>query len=99
MSIGPVIGEKGILANASNSVVETRASQVKEAVELWKTKLMTRDESLTKDEINKSRESKLDELIEKGLLKEEEKIEILENENYEIKIGSIIITFNINEEV
>ena len=93
VSISMLGGENGIITQAQNAKEETRAANIEEERDLWKTEVTM---SKTTGETVKSMEEKLNELKDKDLLSQEEVNSILADENNAIQIGSKYISFKVD---
>ena len=98
VSISAVVGENGIAIKAKNSKIQTRAGNVKEARDLWWSE---QDMDRDLDENNaQTLEEVVNDLVSKEQLTEDEKDQILGNEEKGIKatgkvtIGTMTIVFN-----
>ena len=80
VSINMLAGENGIITQAQDAKLESRAGNVREEVELWKTENVLRKNN---NETQISKETMLTNLKEKGILYEEE----IDRQNEIIKIG------------
>ena len=99
VSIAMLTGENGILSQAQKADVETRGAAVEEAKNLWETN-KTLDEN-TGENTAESLEELVNRLVDENLLTEDEKDQILGNEEKgieatgEVTIGSRTIVFGI----
>lgn len=71
VSIATLTGENGILTQATNAKVETRGGAVQEAIDLWK--INQEEDNYTESEEAQTLEELIDDLINQGLLTEDEK--------------------------
>ena len=88
VTIATLTGDNGILSNATKAEEETRASEVEERVNLWKTEKETSNYTNT---IVKNDSELLEEMKEAGILFEEE----IDRENKIITIGERVINYGI----
>ena len=102
VSIATLTGENGILTRAEDANVESRGASVEEARNLWFTEKNMNNE--IGETTQKSLEDLINELVNEGLLTEDEKDIILGNEEkgieakYQITIGSHFIDFSTGEQ-
>ena len=90
-SISMLTGENGIITQAQNAKLETRAGNVREEVDLWKTENALRK---TNNEEQISKETMLSNLKNKGILYEEE----INRQEEIITIGKNIIPYGTEDE-
>ena len=96
VSIGMLTGENGLITRAQEAAEETRGASVEEERDLWKANQYLDDYASGSSE---SLQELIDRLVEQGLLTEDEKDEILGNEEKgieatgQVTIGSKTIVF------
>ena len=90
VSISAVMGKNGIVAKAQKAKEETRAGEVQEVIDLWKTEVAAKELDENWGEL-KTEEDILDELIDSGKIEESE----INRTKKIITIGSRIIDYNI----
>ena len=89
VSIATLTGENGILTRAQDAAIETRASQVEEIVELWKTEIEMNEAYDNGNGTVKSEEELLQGLLDEKQVYENE----IDRENKIIKIGDRVISY------
>ena len=89
VSISAVMGKNGIVAKAQKAKEETRAGEVQEVIDLWKTEVAAKELDENWGEL-KTEEDILDELIDSGKIEESE----INRTKKIITIGSRIIDYN-----
>lgn len=91
ITISFIMGDNGILNQATDASIETRAASVEERKDLWKAEQQT--DKYTDETTAKELEDLLNDLVEEKLLTDEEKQTVLNTEDHSVKIGSRNIVF------
>lgn len=91
VTISMILGDNGILNQATDASIETRAASVEERKNLWKAEQQT--DKYTDETTAKELEDLLNDLVEEQLLTDEEKQTVLDSEDHSVQIGSRNIVF------